>query len=60
MKIELASVASTLRRVIRGALSHGINTSVVVQDKVGERDIGGITQATATSIRRIASRNASP
>jgi hypothetical protein len=41
-------------------LGYCIDTSVVVQDEVGECDVGSITETTATTIRRIASRVTSP
>ncbi|KAG9967200.1 pectin lyase-like protein, partial [Aureobasidium melanogenum] len=59
VEVELASVASAAHPVIRSALGRGIDTGIVVKDEIEECDVGSVTQTTATTVRRITSRDTS-
>lgn len=59
-KVELARVTASGCAIVAGALGDSIDAGVVLQDKVGEGDVGCIANATTSAIGRISSRVASP
>lgn len=59
-EVKFARITATRCAIVAGALSDSIDAGVVLQDEVGEGDVGCIANATTSAIGRISSRVASP
>lgn len=58
--VELARVAAARRRVVARALRDGEDAGRVLEDKVLEGDVGGVAEAAAAAVGRVAGRVARP
>jgi hypothetical protein len=58
--IEQARVASARGAVVRGALRKGKHTTRVLELEIFKSDVGGVTQAATSTVRRKARRDAGP
>jgi hypothetical protein len=59
-KVEFARVATSRCTVVGRTLRNCVDASIVVQDEVGEGDVGSITETTSAAVWRITSRVTSP